>query len=999
MIKAFGSFRLDTANQCLWRADERASLTPKAFDVLRYLVEHAGHLVSQDELLDALWPETYVNPEGIRKYILEVRKVLDDPPDQPVFIETLRKRGYQFIAPVTEDHDLARLDSDVKPLGNIVGRQAGLTELDEYLAEALGGLRKVVFVTGEAGIGKTTLVDAFQQQVVRPQNIRIARGQCIEGFGGIEAYYPVLEAVGSLLHNGEDGSLVDIFAKRAPTWLIQFPALVQPEQRDSLQREILGSTRERMVREICEALEVITAQAPLVIILEDLHWVDPSTLDLISAIARRRERAKLIVVGTYRPVDVVLSQSPLKTLKQDLLLRQLCQEIAIECLEESDVADYLAKIFSAESLPAGLANLIHHNSGGNPLFMAAIVDDMVHKGLIAEDGGQLMLTAPLLEVYPGIPETLQELLEIHLEKLTPEERRVLEAGCVAGEHFSVWAVAAMLDTSPASIEEECDKLANRHQFIRSSGTHGVPDGTPSAHYEFRHALYRQALYRSLSGTNRSKLHLSLGERLMPICGAGKSELAAELALHFEQGRDYERAARCSMMAAQNAARRLSYRDAIRVLGHALELAAALAPHVRLELEIEILRRTGDAHYALGEMSDSAACYEAEAVRAAKAGLKAAHIGALLRLSIPAWFLDQTRGNEVSRQALDASGSVDDPLLVAQTRLAVATFRLMYDAWREEDAQTCASAQEAIRRLHGSNIVQNVFCIHVQALQGSYQEAYGLAEALMNDTTSPTASVLATGAMGLVLMGGGRFGEVLRIIRAGRERADKNGQDPWIYIIGDVWLRWLCFDFDGVLRVSSVSVRSDSERHAALTRTVARISSGCSELYKGNSSEALEYFRQVLDFRATPRFFLHWYWRMQAQAGIAETLLYAGDLENAYRAADAFLASALSAAEPNTRARAWEIKSRVARAKKDHTGARLFIENAMAILDKFEIPMAAWQVHRTAEDLCADEEDHAGAGEHRSRAKELVLKIADTFDPEEPLRESFLTAPPVRRILA
>src|SRR5579864_3245114 len=227
MIKAFGSFRLDTANQCLWRADERASLTPKAFDVLRYLVEHAGHLVSQDELLDALWPETYVNPEGIRKYILEVRKVLDDPPDQPVFIETLRKRGYQFIAPVTEDHDLARLDPDVKPLGNIVGRQAGLTELDEYLAEALGGLRKVVFVTGEAGIGKTTLVDAFQQQVVRPQNIRIARGQCIEGFGGIEAYYPVLEAVGSLLHNGEDGSLADIFAKRAPTWLIQFPALVQ----------------------------------------------------------------------------------------------------------------------------------------------------------------------------------------------------------------------------------------------------------------------------------------------------------------------------------------------------------------------------------------------------------------------------------------------------------------------------------------------------------------------------------------------------------------------------------------------------------------------------------------------------------------------------------------------------------------------------------------------------------------------------------------------------
>ena len=122
---------------------------------------------------------------------------------------------------------------------------------------ALGGQRQVVFVTGEAGIGKTTLLDAFQQQAARHPDLRIARGQCIEGFGGMEAYYPMLEAVGSLLRGAEDTSFIETIAKRAPTWLIQFPGLVKPEQRESLQREILGSTRERMVREICEALESI----------------------------------------------------------------------------------------------------------------------------------------------------------------------------------------------------------------------------------------------------------------------------------------------------------------------------------------------------------------------------------------------------------------------------------------------------------------------------------------------------------------------------------------------------------------------------------------------------------------------------------------------------------------------------------------------------------------------------------------------------------------------
>jgi predicted ATPase len=106
-----------------------------------------------------------------------------------------------------------------------------------------------------------------------------------------------------------------------------------------------------MVREICEAAELITADTPLLIILEDLHWVDPSTLDVISALARRREPAKLLLVGTYRPVDLVLSQSPLRGLKQNLLVHSLCHEISIECLEEPDVAEYLRRLFDISCRP------------------------------------------------------------------------------------------------------------------------------------------------------------------------------------------------------------------------------------------------------------------------------------------------------------------------------------------------------------------------------------------------------------------------------------------------------------------------------------------------------------------------------------------------------------------------------------------------------------------------------------------------------------------------
>ena len=566
IMKVFEPFRLDTANHCLWRSEERMSLTPKAFDLLRYLVEHAERLVTQDEILEALWPETYVNPEGIRKYILEIRKVLGDQRNPPLFIETFPKRGYQFVAKVTDERALPPSGVEIE-LGNIVGRDASLAELNQALEKTSMGKRQVIFVTGEAGVGKTTLVDVFQQNAVQRTDLRIVRGQCIEGFGAEEAYYPMLEAMGSLVRNGQDDSLVQSLAKHAPTWLAQFPYLVKAEEKDSLQREILGTTRGRMVREICEALEAMTAEKPLIVILEDLHWVDPSTLDLISAFARRREPAKVLLIGTYRPVDVVLSQSPLKALKQDLQLRQLSHEIAVERLEEPDIAEYLQREFANNSFPAGLAKVIHHNSGGNALFMAAMVRDIVKKGLIAHDGRGWILTAPLEKLYPGIPETLQQMLEIQFQQLSAEEQRILQSASVAGERFSVWAAAAILDAAPASIEEECDKLATRHQFIRWVGIHNAPNAAPSAHYEFRHSLYRQALHRRLSNIERSKQHRSLGERLMAICFSGRRELAAEVALHLEEGRDYDQAARCWTLAAENAARLFAYRDSIRALQH------------------------------------------------------------------------------------------------------------------------------------------------------------------------------------------------------------------------------------------------------------------------------------------------------------------------------------------------------------------------------------------------------------------------------------------------
>ena len=207
---------------------------------IRYLVEHADRLVTQEEILETLWPATYVNPEVVKKYVLGIRKVLGDQPGKPAFVATFPRRGYRFIAPIRDEADQPISGVSQSGIKTIVGREGALAELEEALDNALKGQRQIVFITGEAGIGKTTLVDVFHQSAAFGANVRIARGQCVEGFGGKEAYYPILEALGQLLRDTDDDSIIQNFSRRAPTWLVQFPSLVKAEQREALRKKSSG---------------------------------------------------------------------------------------------------------------------------------------------------------------------------------------------------------------------------------------------------------------------------------------------------------------------------------------------------------------------------------------------------------------------------------------------------------------------------------------------------------------------------------------------------------------------------------------------------------------------------------------------------------------------------------------------------------------------------------------------------------------------------------------
>jgi len=379
------------------------------------------------------------------------------------------------------------------------------------------------------------------------------------------------------------------------------------------------------------------------------------------------------------------------------------------------------------------------------------------------------------------------------------------------------------------------------------------------------------------------------------------------------------------------------------------------------------------------------------------------VNALICLTLPLGMINVDKAIAAVQQAEHIGASLDDPLLAARSQMLAACARLYYDTWRSEDAKICTSAEQTVRRLtvFGAPQYREMPYAVLQPLQGDYQGALKIFEAgilKVGENTNPVSYLLALGAKALALMLSGQFGEALKVIRAAGERAEKNGNDPWLLNIREAWLRTIALDFEGARGLCENMIRSNPGYPTGQPKTISRFAAGNAALAQGNYDEALQGFKQILDKDVTPKFFLHWYWRMQAQLGLANSWLGSGNLSKARVEANRFLENALSTADPNLQALAWDLAARVAMAENDWPMGVGNIEKALAILDKFQIPTVAWRIHATAGEMYRHVKKNKEADKHRKQAVGCILALANSFAPDEPLRESFLAAIPVVQIL-
>jgi DNA-binding winged helix-turn-helix (wHTH) protein len=575
----FSQFELDEADARLSRAGRPVPLAPRPFAVLCALARTPRTLVTKNALLDSVWGHRFVSESVLKSTISELRAALEDNPKQPRYIETVSRRGYRFIAAVSAAAVPAATPGPLP--SSVIGRRQALERLRNAWRLAAGGRRQIVWLAGEAGVGKTTLAEQFMAEV---GEVHCTHGQCVEQYGAGEPYLPVLEALTALCRR--DAAAAELIRSSAPTWLLQLPSLSSAEEREALRRDLAGAGPERMLREMGEFLDRYTEDRPLVLATADLHWSDQATVQLMNYIARRRSPARLLWLASYRLTEIIAAEHPLHAVRNELRLHGLADEIVLDAFSEMEVAEYLAEHLPERARDEAFVRALHRRTDGLPLFVADVVKEIAQRG------------AP-----PGataIPTSLAGIIERYIGQLGPAERALLEAASVCGTEFRLYTVASVLERDPASVAQSCADLARQHRWLSEI----------DERYVFRHALYREVLYKSLGPLARVALHRQVGAALERERADRQEVSAAELALHFDLGRQPMSALAYYTEAAETAAR-VSAQECIAIADQAARLLVHAAPGAErdaLEVTLGTLRGLA-ATRVLGAGNDARAALQ------------------------------------------------------------------------------------------------------------------------------------------------------------------------------------------------------------------------------------------------------------------------------------------------------------------------------------------------------------------------------------------------------
>jgi DNA-binding winged helix-turn-helix (wHTH) protein len=994
-VRKIGQFRLDTRNQCVWNGQKAVTLSAKGFEVLDFLSSKPGQLVTHDELLDAVWPDTHVQPEVLKVYIFELRRALGDTAPTRKYIETVHRRGYRFLAETTEEVESSQGESGLDH--GFLDRGSELGQIEEYIRVASGKKRQTLFIRGETGIGKSALLEEALALVSREPASWAMHCRCTPDTGGTEPFSPLLDALNRVINGDRQHPLVTIFRQTAPCWLVQFPNLLDAHEYESLKRDLAGTTSQRMSREFCAAMDLACADHLCVIAFDDLQWADPSTVGLVESLAVREVPACLLILGAYRS-SRAKEQLQLRQAVAGLQRQHLAKVMNLGPLPERALKIYVDLRFPDGAFNDNLVEKIYQVSGGVPLFFISCIEYLQSQLSLLDAPETWITTRESLRFANSLPETLRELMDLRLSQLPAEEQLVLEGASLVGLEFSVWLAASAVEVEESQAEDICNRLAREGVWLLPAGFDDTNPLTISARFHFVHNLLRDALYERQTAAERMKRHIRVARAMEAQLGERAGESASDLAWHFEAGQDYSREIHYLRQAAKNAYRMFSEAEAEALLRRALDAAETLPPPEKGLAEIDILSQLGELYLAGGNFKRSAHAWEELVSRAINSNQIEAAALALLNAVFPFSWAQVKSLRSASEKVLRLSADITNRVSRAKVAVSALVAHAMARGWRAADSAECRKALETVisEAAPVEAATARISYVWFQMRESAYRDAIvAIQEALPVVSEANRSADRFRGEFGLAmaLFHTGDWGRLRQFLNTIILSATKHGNEAaeslFTYLLA--WLHVECGAHDLAIDLCRHAQRLDERSGSAIGPVLGNAIHGLAELALEQVDAAIPRFESVR--KSTGGGFDLWF--VISQIGTVESLLSRGNFAESRGAAKTLLELLDGFPEKTWTALALRSCARSAAANSDPKRAAELIDKALDLIRESDLPLAFWRVSITAAEVYETADDIAKSRASKKAAATSAHSLADSLDPGDTLR--LLFAEQLRRL--
>jgi predicted ATPase/DNA-binding winged helix-turn-helix (wHTH) protein len=492
----FGPFTLFPNRFVLASRDAAQQLTPRLLGVLQYLINNRSRVVTKEELIAEVWNDSFIAEGSVARTVSSLRALLGDVAENPQYIQTVSRVGYRFIHPVVVQYHESSLmaeRNDIEPRiydCRFVGRRSEIDCFKELFAKCEQGTGAILCISGRAGIGKTTLVERVLSKVEAP--CVIARSRCAPSLSVMGLYAPFIDAFIDLF-NASNVDLRQTLKAVAPTWASQAPS-VPRQQFDAL---ALGSDLPNS-RQFVAALTEISRIQPVVLFIDDFHWADTASVELLAFLSLWLAQLRILLIITARSTELARTAHPFLQLSHELVVNGSCHQLCLNVLSVEEVAEFVdAAVPPAVGAKERLVRCVYRHSEGNPFFMISALRYFRSTGVIFEIDGKWSVEPTMCDTAVTIPPDVEKLLFYTLAQLDTNDLHLLRVASLQGLEFDSATLSSVAGVPVMEVEERLRSLALIYELIQHLSDTQLDNGAESQRYRFVHAVFWKALEESV----------------------------------------------------------------------------------------------------------------------------------------------------------------------------------------------------------------------------------------------------------------------------------------------------------------------------------------------------------------------------------------------------------------------------------------------------------------------------------------------------------------------